>query len=208
MIPFSHGFFRLALPPGGVRVPAAPGGLRPILLLNDAGIPCRHILSMQGDMTARLWSGPTTDSTLLLECGQTITNGVSVVNGQPVSFAAPGQTSEVWLQVLAPGTGFISYGFAGRNTAEGISFTDTLPVTTWGLELDDGGAAVPWGGAPNGLAAYVPGSKRTGFADGTNAWETVIDADNAQGDGELAILGLRRWDGYFTHAAARAPHSS
>ena len=107
-------------------------------LFSDVMIDSHLILSMKGDMTARLWSGPTTNSTLLLECspnGKAVTNGVSVVNGQAVNFATHGQTSEVWLQVLAPGEGSISYGFAGTNNAEGLNFTDTLKVNAYREKL-------------------------------------------------------------------------
>ena len=106
-------------------------------LFSDVLIGSHLILSMQSNdgMIARLWSGPTTNSTLLLTTGQTVTNGVSIVNGQTINFATHGEVSEVWLQVLAPGTGSISYGFAGTNNAAGISFTDTLPINAYREKL-------------------------------------------------------------------------
>jgi len=107
----------------------------PFYLISDVEIDSHLILSLEGDMTARVWSGNSTNSTLLLTTGQTITNGVSVINGQTVNFATHGQASQVWLQVLSPGTGAISYGFVGKDGAEGISFTDTLPITAYYEEL-------------------------------------------------------------------------
>jgi len=101
-------------------------------LFSDVLVDSHLILSMKGGgMTARVWSGPTTNSTLLLTTGQAVTNGISVVNGQVVNFATHGEVSEVWLQVLAPGKGSISYGFVGTDDAEGISFTDTLNITAY-----------------------------------------------------------------------------
>ena len=101
-------------------------------LFSDVLVDSHLILSMKGGgMTARVWSGPTTNSTLLLTTGQAVTNGISVVNGQVVNFATHGEVSEVWLQVLAPGTGSISYGFAGTGNAEGINFTDTLNINAY-----------------------------------------------------------------------------
>ena len=101
--------------------------LVPFYLFSDVLVSGHLILSMEsGDgMAACLWSGPTTNSTLLLTTGQTVTNGL------PHTFATKGSATQVWLQVLAPGTGSISYGFAGTGNAEGISFTDTLPITAY-----------------------------------------------------------------------------
>ena len=59
----------------------------------------------------------------------------------------------------------------------------------WVRTLSLSGPTLP-APAPNGLAAYVPGSQRVGFANGTNTWQTVIDAGNAQCVGvTLANLG-------------------
>ncbi|MCL2104423.1 MAG: hypothetical protein FWH21_05120 [Kiritimatiellaeota bacterium] len=132
---------RLALPDGTERI-WANRIFHPFSLLSDVEIDSHLILSLGGTFRARIYTGSSTNSTLLIDHdpsthpgGVTITNGISVVNGQTVNFATHGERSEVWVQCLSPGTGAITYGFEGKGNAEGIRFTDTLPITAYREEL-------------------------------------------------------------------------
>jgi len=62
------------------------------------------------------------DGTPLLAVGQTVTNDI------PVTFANPGNVTEVWLEALAPGTAEITFSFIGTGNAEGFNHADTLKV--------------------------------------------------------------------------------
>jgi hypothetical protein len=116
---------RLALPPEGLGVPAAPGTLTPLRLHSDVILPPNQqyiILSMTGTAGAfRIFKHNSTNDTPLLVVGQTITNGL------PVSFAATGHVT-VWLEALAPGTAQITYAYDGTGVSEGITHADTLNI--------------------------------------------------------------------------------
>ena len=104
-------------------------------LFSDVQVDSDLILSVEGNISLRVWSGPDTNSTLLLDYTQPVANGKSVTSGSPHTFATHGETSEVWFQVLSPGTGTISYGFVGKGNAQGLSFTDTINIMAYEVNL-------------------------------------------------------------------------
>ena len=121
----------LASAGGAERIPA-DRLFRPFYLMSDVLIQSDLALSVGGTFAARLWSGPATNSTLLLEHDPAAAGSARAVNGENgASFAAHGETTEVWLQVLSPGTGEISYSLTGKGNAAGIDFTDKLPITAY-----------------------------------------------------------------------------
>ena len=122
---------RLALTNATYVVKTDREKLVPFYLLSDALLDGNFHLTLGGEPGAfKVWSGDSTNSTLLLECGQTITNG------NPHFFAAMGVETQVWLEVLKPGPCEIAYGFTGEGNAEGISFTDTINITAqWELKV-------------------------------------------------------------------------
>jgi len=139
----------------GWYAPVAPNVLRPAYLISDVLINSHLILSAEGTMSLRVWSGPTTNSTLLLTTGQTITNGL------PHTFATKGDTTEVWVEFLGAGSGTISYGFAGTGNAADLSFTDTVNVTVSDVRLftdtDNNGNIDEAIGGEREFAQYAPG---------------------------------------------------
>jgi len=116
---------RLAFPPEGGVLSAAVGTLHPVYLLCDASLTGDFILSMSGDPgVARLWLTDSTAGTPLLVAGQTVTDGM------PVTFADPGGTADVWLEVVKGGNVTITFSFEGTGYAKGINHSDTLKVKT------------------------------------------------------------------------------
>ena len=82
--------------------------LVPFYLFSDVLVDGDLILTVKGDMAARVWSGPTTNSTLLLTSDQTITNGL------PHTFATKGDTTEVWVEFIGAGPQSPSHETDGR----------------------------------------------------------------------------------------------
>ena len=100
--------------------------LVPFYLLSDALLDGNFHLTLGGEPGAfKVWSGDSTNSTLLL----------AITNGNPHFFAAMDAETQVWLEVLKPGPCEITYGFTGEGSAEGISFTDTINITAYGVSL-------------------------------------------------------------------------
>ncbi|MCL2105161.1 MAG: hypothetical protein FWH21_08965, partial [Kiritimatiellaeota bacterium] len=122
---------RLELANGTYTVKTDREKLVPFYLLSDALLDGNFHLTLGGEPGAfKVWSGDSTNSTLLLECGQTI------INGNPHFFAAMDAETQVWLEVLKPGPCEIAYGFTGTGNAEGISFSDTVSITAqWELKV-------------------------------------------------------------------------
>jgi hypothetical protein len=115
----------------GIQKHAKPGVLYPLYLFSDVLINCDLILSLGGPPGAfRIFAANSTNAPPLLVSGQTITNGVNGAN-----FATPGQTSEIWIEFRTNGVGNVSYGFVGTNNAAGISFSDTLNITAYDVNL-------------------------------------------------------------------------
>ena len=128
---------RLKNDPDGTLKPAKPGVLYPFDLFSDVLIDSHLILSVSGTAGAfKIWPSNSTNGTPLLVAGQTITNDVSVVGGQTVNFATHGQTSQVWVEFCSNGAGSISYSFAGKGSAAGIDFKDTLDITAYGITIE------------------------------------------------------------------------
>ena len=116
---------RLALPPEGWTLPAAPGTLHPLRLYDDVLLTPmqRKTLTLDGTPGAfKIWLANSTNGTPLLVTGQTTTNG------QPVTFAVPGTASSVWLEALAPGSATLTTRFNGISAAYGFNHADTLNV--------------------------------------------------------------------------------
>jgi len=61
---------------------------------------------------------------------QTITNGIHA------TFSDPGNVTEVWFEAVSNGVANVTLSFVGTNNAEGISFTDTLNVSAYKVNLD------------------------------------------------------------------------
>ena len=185
----------------GWYAPVAPNVLRPAYLISDVLINSHLILSAEGTMSLRIWSGPTTNSTLLITTGQTITNGL------PHTFATHGQTTEVWVEFLGAGSGTISYGFAGTGNAEGISFSDTVNVTVVEMIKENISASPfpnPAGVVTNDTAEYVMQLNPSSFPDADIVWSNsnslisfvdgknwgrsvTIRAGNTEGDAKLTV---------------------
>ncbi|MCL1921761.1 MAG: hypothetical protein FWG50_11945, partial [Kiritimatiellaeota bacterium] len=122
---------RLAFPPGvGWELPVRRL-LHPVRLYNDAHMPGTLTLSLNGSPGAvKVWTSPPT-SIPLLECGQTVTNGVTVIDGQPVIFSYPQYDfTEVWVEAARRGNATLTIAFEGTGPAEGFSHSDTLLITT------------------------------------------------------------------------------
>ena len=163
---------------------------RPMRLHTDVLLSGHLILSVTGDLDViKLWKN-TSDPEPLLMSGETITNGVSVVNGQVVNFATLGSTTELWLETLSDGVAEIHYTFIGTGNAEGINFTDTLritaanitfkPVTTdllysglWEWLLNPSGFEV--GGSGGYIIKVEPGHL---FLDSEIKWKITEGAGN------------------------------
>ena len=117
---------RVAFPPAGWDIQAAPGALRPLYLLNDSLLQGHYILSLSGAPgVAKIWAANSTNGTPLLVIGQAITNGL------PHTFAVPGDVTEVWLEAVSNGTATVTFSFEGSGLAQDFNFTDTLNVTAY-----------------------------------------------------------------------------
>jgi len=184
------------------RVKVEREKLVPFYLFSDVLVDGDLILTVKGDMAARVWSGPTTNSTLLLTSDQTITNGL------PHTFATKGDVTEVWVEFLGAGPGTISYGFVGEGDAEGINFTDTISIMAYEViaepvslpSVTNAPAQFPIGSNVTYSVSVTPGAEITweisdhdvlNFVDG-NTGSTVTVAGTSVGVAKLTahIKGL------------------
>jgi hypothetical protein len=67
----------------------------------------------------------------------------------------------------------LTLSFKGSGAAAVFECETQVSVKAYGVELDDGGIDIE-NPALKGLGAYVPGSSRVNFVNGTNVWQTAV----------------------------------
>ena len=73
----------------------------------------------------------------------------------------------------------LTLSFKGSGAAAVFECETQVSVKAYGVELDDGGIDIE-NPALKGLGAYVPGSSRVNFVNGTNVWQTAVGASFPQ----------------------------